>query len=85
MAHRVEFRVPVHVEVERTDFGQAPTVRRPYGLLRRLLEFGPFLLALESGTPITLLDVSPRVLELVRKARSSARAAAILAGVARVA
>jgi len=80
---RVEFRVPVHVEIERTDFGQAPTVRRPYGLLRRLLEFGPFLLALESGAPITVLDVSPRLLELVRKARSAARRAAILAGVAR--
>jgi hypothetical protein len=80
---RVEFRVPVHIPVETTDFGMVPTVRRPYGRLRRELEFGPFLLAFDAGAAIDLLDVSPALLEHVRKSRSSARGAAILAGVAR--
>jgi hypothetical protein len=83
---RVEFRpVPVHVPTERTDFGHAPTVRRPYGVLRRMLAFGPFLLAFETlpeSTSVDALDVSRAMLENLRACRSSAQAAAILAAVA---
>jgi hypothetical protein len=80
---RVEFRIPVHVPTETTEFGQIPTRRKPHRALRVLLEFGPFLLAFDAGTTIDYLDVSARLIEHVRKSRSSARAAAILAGVAR--
>jgi hypothetical protein len=85
MAHRVQFRIPVHVQVETTDFGQAPTVRRPYGVLRRMLAFGPFLLANEAlpdGMSVSVLDVSRALLDELRMCRSSAQAAAILAALA---
>jgi len=83
--HRVEFRIPVHVPTETTDFGQAPTVRRPHGVLRRMLAFGPFLLAFETldeTRSVDALDVSRAMLETLRGCRSSAQAAAILAAIA---
>jgi hypothetical protein len=84
---RVEFRIPVHIPVETTDFGVAPTVRRPRGVLRRVLAFGPFLLAFETlpkDRTVDVLDVSRALLDELRACRSSAQAAAILAALAGV-
>jgi hypothetical protein len=86
--HRVSFRHPVHIPTERTAMGPPPRSRKPAGQARRELEFGAFVLAFDElgeGSTVDVMDVSPRLLDLVRRSRSAARAAVILAGVARAA